>query len=105
MTFPFVLKACARLSDFQLGLKIHTHVLKADVFAKTSLLCIYARCGCLNEAHRLFNEMPTRNVVSWTAIISGYIKAGRFSEAVDSFKKMLEMELMPDSFTLVRLLS
>ncbi|OVA17222.1 Pentatricopeptide repeat [Macleaya cordata] len=108
-TFPFVLKACARLSEYELGLNIHTHVLKGgfefDVFVKTSLVCLYAKCGYLEDAHTLFDEMPERNVVSWTAIISGYIGSGRFSEAVDMFKRLLEMNLKPDSFTLVRVLS
>ncbi|XP_010256994.1 PREDICTED: putative pentatricopeptide repeat-containing protein At3g08820 [Nelumbo nucifera] len=108
-TFPFVLKACARLSDLELGIKIHTHVLKAgfdyDVYVKTSLVCLYAKCGCVGNAHKVFDEMPDKNVVSWTAIISGYIDFGNFGEAVVMFQKLLEMGLKPDSFTLVRVLS
>ncbi|PIA63056.1 hypothetical protein AQUCO_00200827v1 [Aquilegia coerulea] len=109
MTFPFVLKACAKLLDLDLGVKIHTYVLKAgldfDMFVKTSLLSIYAKCGYVKEAHLLFDEIPVKNVVSWTAIISGYIGVGRYSEAVDLFRRMLEMNLTPDSFTIVRVLS
>ncbi|XP_010922662.1 putative pentatricopeptide repeat-containing protein At3g08820 [Elaeis guineensis] len=108
-TFPFVLKACARLFDLDTGVKIHAHVLKAgfelDVFVKTSLLCLYAKCGLLDEAQRLFDEMPVRNVVSWTAIISGYMGEGRLVEALDMFRRSLEMDLRPDSFTLVRVLT
>ncbi|KAA8517487.1 hypothetical protein F0562_017780 [Nyssa sinensis] len=108
-TFPFLLKACARLSDFQLGLKLHTLVVKAgfdcDVFVKTPLVCLYAKCGYLENAHKVFDDIPDKNVVSWTAIISGYIDAGKFREAVDMFSRLLEMELKPDSFTLVRVLS
>ncbi|XP_058079616.1 putative pentatricopeptide repeat-containing protein At3g08820 [Magnolia sinica] len=108
-TFPFVLKACARIPDFRLGVKIHTLVLKAgfewDVFVKTSLVSLYAKCSHLCDAHKLFDEIPLRNVVSWTAIICGYMEDGRFWEAVDMFRRMLEMDLRPDSFTLVRVLS
>ncbi|KAG1338092.1 putative pentatricopeptide repeat-containing protein [Cocos nucifera] len=108
-TFPFVLKACARLFDLDTGVKIHAYVLKAgfelDVFVKTSLLCLYAKCGRLDEAQRLFDEMPVRNVVSWTAIISGYMSEGRLEEALDMFRRSLEMDLKPDSFTLVRVLT
>ncbi|KAK9124658.1 hypothetical protein Sjap_014260 [Stephania japonica] len=108
-TFPFVLKACARLSDVHLGVRIHPQVVKAgfelDVFVKTSLLCLYAKCGFLEDAHRLFDEIPERNVVSWTAIISGFIEFGRFFEAIDMFMRLVNVELKPDSFTLVRVLS
>ena len=56
-TFPFVLKVCARLLDLQLGVKIHTLVVKAgfdyDVFVKTSLVCLYAKCGFLEDTRCL----------------------------------------------------
>lgn len=108
-TFPFVLKACARLLDLQLGVKIHTLVVKAgfdcDVFVKTSLVCLYAKCGYLEDAHKVFDDIRDKNVVSWTAIISGYIGVGKFREAIDMFRRLLEMNLAPDSFTIVRVLS
>ncbi|XP_057970479.1 putative pentatricopeptide repeat-containing protein At3g08820 [Malania oleifera] len=108
-TFPFVLKACARLSDLQLGVKIHAIVVKAgfdfDVFVKTSLVCLYAKCGILEYAHKVFDDIPEKNVVSWTAIITGYIDFGRFREAIDLFQRFLELDLRPDSFALVRVLS
>ncbi|PSS10178.1 Pentatricopeptide repeat-containing protein [Actinidia chinensis var. chinensis] len=107
-TFPFVLKACARILDFQLGVKMQSLVVKAgfdcDVFVKTGLVCFYARCGWLGDAHKVFDEMPEKNVVSWTAIISGYIGVGKFREAIDVFRWLLEMGLRPDSYSLVRVL-
>uniref|UniRef100_A0A2N9HG18 DYW domain-containing protein n=1 Tax=Fagus sylvatica TaxID=28930 RepID=A0A2N9HG18_FAGSY len=107
-TFPFVLKACARLLDVQLGVKIHTLVVKSgfdyDVYVKTSLLCLYAHCGYLGHAHKVFDEIPEKNVVSWTAIISGYIGVGQYREAIDMFRMLVEMGLRPDGFTIVRVL-
>lgn len=108
-TFPFVLKACARLSDFQLGVKLHSLVVKTgfdyDVFVQTSLVCLYAKCGYLPDARKVFDDIPDKNVVSWTAIICGYIGSGHFEEAINLFRGLLEMGLKPDSFTLVRVLS
>ncbi|XP_068644581.1 putative pentatricopeptide repeat-containing protein At3g08820 [Aristolochia californica] len=108
-TFPFALKASARLFDFTLGIKIHNHVVKLgfelDVFVQTSLVCMYAKCGRLYEAQKLFDEMSIRNAVSWTAIITGCIEHGKFEEAVGLFRKMLEMDTRPDAFTLVRVLT
>lgn len=108
-TFPFVLKACARLWDFQLGVEIHTLVVKEglddDVYVKTSLLCLYASCGFLGYARKVFEDIPEKNVVSWTAIISGYIGVGQYREAIDMFRMLVEMDLRPDSFTIVKVLS
>ncbi|KAK4730733.1 hypothetical protein R3W88_023721 [Solanum pinnatisectum] len=108
-TFPFLLKSCTRLSDFELGVKAHGLVVKGgfdyDVFVKTGLVCFYARCGFLDDAHQMFDDIPEKNVVSWTAIMTGYIDFGKFKEAIGLFQRSLEMGLSPDSFTLVRVLS
>ncbi|KAL8206046.1 hypothetical protein R6Q57_009597 [Mikania cordata] len=108
-TFPFVLKACTRVLDLKLGVELHTIMVKVgfdwDMFVKTGLVCLYAKCRRLGDACKVFDEMPVKNVVSWTAIIGGYIESARFVEALDVFKRLLEMNLRPDSFTLVRILS
>ncbi|KAI4353484.1 hypothetical protein L6164_002430 [Bauhinia variegata] len=105
-TFPFVLKACARLLKFQLGLKIHSLVVKlgldCDVFVNTSLVSLYAKCGYLLGARKVFDDIPDKNVVSWTAIICGYTEFGHYKEAIDLFRGSLEMGMKPDGFTLVR---
>ncbi|KAL2509821.1 putative pentatricopeptide repeat-containing protein [Forsythia ovata] len=108
-TFPFVLKSCARNSDFGLGVEVHSLVVKVgfdcDVFVNTGLVSFYAKMGSLEDAQRVFDDIPEKNVVSWTAIMSGYIGIGRLTEAVSLFRRSLEMGLRPDSFTLVRVLS
>ncbi|KAL7590516.1 putative pentatricopeptide repeat-containing protein At3g08820 [Lactuca sativa] len=108
-TFPLVLKACTRVLDLRLGVELHTIMVKAgydyDAFVKTGLVCFYAKCGRLDDACKVLDEMPEKNPVSWTAIISGYIEERRFTEALDVFKRLLSMNLRPDSFTLVKILS
>ncbi|TKY68176.1 putative pentatricopeptide repeat-containing protein [Spatholobus suberectus] len=108
-TFPFVLKACARLSHFfRVGLNLHSLIVKTgfgcDVFVKTGLVCLYSKNGYLTDARKVFDEIPEKNVVSWTAIICGYIESGCCEQAVGLFRGLLEMGLRPDSFTLVRVL-
>lgn len=91
-----------------MGLNLHSLVIKTgfecDVFVKTGLVCLYSKKGCLRDARKVFDEIPEKNVVSWTAIICGYIEAGSCEEAVGLFRGLLEMGLRPDSFTLVRVL-
>ncbi|KAI5664750.1 hypothetical protein M9H77_24073 [Catharanthus roseus] len=108
-TFPSVLKACTRLVDLRLGLELHSLAVKLgcdyNVFVNTGLICLYAKCGVLCDAEKVFDDIPEKNVVSWTAIISGYIEFGRFREAIDMFWRLLRMGLTPDSLTLVRVIS
>ncbi|KAJ6407691.1 hypothetical protein OIU84_011061 [Salix udensis] len=108
-TFPFLLKACARLFDSKLGMKLHGLVVKAgcesDAFVNTSLVSLYGKCGFVDYAFKVFDDIPEKNVASWTAIISGYIGIGKCREAIDMFRRLLGMGLRPDSFSLVRVLA
>ncbi|KAI3901106.1 hypothetical protein MKW92_014747 [Papaver armeniacum] len=108
-TFPFALKACALLGNHGFGMEIHGDVVKCgyetDVFVMTSLIRLYAKCRCMKEAQRLFNEMPEPNVVAWTVIIAGYVESKGYNEALCTFTKMWHMGYRPDSYTMVRLIS
>ncbi|KNA20273.1 hypothetical protein SOVF_053950 [Spinacia oleracea] len=107
-TYPFVLKACARTFDYQLGLKIHNLIIKLgfdrDVYVNTSLVSMYAKCGSIYDAHKVFDKMPDKSLVSSTAIISGYLNDEKFYEAISLFRSFLDKGLKPDSFILVRIL-
>lgn len=50
---------------------------------------LYVKCECLNDARSVFDEMHDRNVVSWTALMSGYARRGYACEALDLFVQML----------------
>ncbi|RYR47944.1 hypothetical protein Ahy_A07g033931 isoform B [Arachis hypogaea] len=103
-TFTFVLKVCARLADFLFGIKLQSLVVKmefdCDVFVKTSLVCLYSKCGYLKDARKLFDDISEKN----TAIIYGYIGCGLHDEAVGLFRELLEVGVKPDNFALVRVL-
>ncbi|KAK7305044.1 hypothetical protein VNO77_42943 [Canavalia gladiata] len=82
-TFPPVLKACAHLVD---GEKMHCWVLKmgfeCDVYVAASLIHLYSRFGVLDDAHKVFVDMPVRDVGSWNAMISGFCQNGNAVEAL-----------------------
>lgn len=108
-TFPSVIKACTRLMDSKLGLRVHTLAVKlgcsCNAFVNTGMIRFYGKCGSLRDAEKVFDDIPEKNIVSWTAMISGYIEFGRFREAIDMFSRTLEIGLIPDSLTLVRVIS
>ncbi|EEE55091.1 hypothetical protein OsJ_02835 [Oryza sativa Japonica Group] len=70
-----------------------------DVFVGSSVLDMYAKCGHLADARRLFDEMPKRNVVSWSALICGYADAGMHSAAMEIFRLALEEAVPVNDFT------
>ncbi|KAH9678887.1 hypothetical protein WN943_027550 [Citrus x changshan-huyou] len=101
--FPSATKSCAILGDFNAGASIHCLVVKIgydfDVFVNSSLLDMYAKCGQLKTARKVFDEMPERNVVSWTGMIYGYAQSGETGEALSLFKQALYENLDVNDFT------
>lgn len=92
-TYSSALKACAQLEDIRQGKLIHSSINKSpassNVFVGSALIHMYAKCGYLSEAIRVFDNMPERNLVSWKAMIMAYAKNGLCREA---FKLMYRMQ-------------
>ncbi|XP_011620964.2 pentatricopeptide repeat-containing protein At1g71490 [Amborella trichopoda] len=91
-TFPSVLKACGEESDLRMGREIHKCVerscLNWSVFVHNSLVAMYAKCGEIKTARKVFDEMMERDVISWNAIIGGYAQLGQWNEAFQMFDSM-----------------
>jgi pentatricopeptide repeat protein len=110
LTFPSALKAASRLPDARsAGVQLHARSLKlpshSNPHVLTSLLTLYARCGLLRDARRAFDEMLRPGAVSWTALITAYLDAGRVQEAVGVARRAFASGMRPDSFTAVRALT
>ncbi|KAG6487270.1 pentatricopeptide repeat-containing protein At5g16860-like [Zingiber officinale] len=108
-TFSCVVKACASISDLARGKELHglasERGLHSDVFVGNSLMCMYARCGRMEEALEVFEGMPQQDTVSWTSIISAYAINGHKGEAVEKMRQMIESGLKPDQVTVLAILS
>ncbi|KAF5728910.1 pentatricopeptide repeat-containing protein [Tripterygium wilfordii] len=108
-TFTSVIKACADLSVLTLGRGIHTHVLVCgyglNIYVQSSLVAFYAKSGDLDIARKVFDRMPSRSLVAWNSMISGYEQNGLAKEAFELFEQMWKMGVEPDSPTFVSLLS
>ncbi|XVF65639.1 hypothetical protein PTKIN_Ptkin09bG0265200 [Pterospermum kingtungense] len=91
-TFPLLFKACAALTSLYDGTKLHAHVLQLgfqqDIFVQTSILDMYSKCSDLASARNVFDEMLTKNVVSWNTMISAYCRGFCVMEAMDLLKEM-----------------
>ncbi|XP_050229373.1 uncharacterized protein LOC126678522 [Mercurialis annua] len=101
--FPSATKACAFLGRYDVGKSLHGFVVKTgfdfDMFVGSSLVDMYAKCGELGDARKMFDEMPERNVVSWSGLIYGYAQVGEDEEALRLFKEALFEDLEVNDFT------
>ncbi|KAL5974175.1 hypothetical protein ACLOJK_030838 [Asimina triloba] len=108
-TYPFVLIACGNLPCLDRGRMAHSSVWKvgldSDGHIRHSLITMYARCGELGAARKVFDEIAERDVVSWNSMISGYARLGLAAEAVGLFGRMREGGFVPDEMTLVSVLN
>ncbi|KAF8389868.1 hypothetical protein HHK36_024385 [Tetracentron sinense] len=109
-TLPCVFKACAGLLRLELGQFVHGMAVKMelnrDVFVGNSLIAMYGKCGVVEEAVKVFECMPERNLVSWNTMIWGFAENGFSQESFDMFREMLvgEEGFVPDVATLVTIL-
>ncbi|KAF3437705.1 hypothetical protein FNV43_RR20461 [Rhamnella rubrinervis] len=102
-TFSSVLTACATLEAIETGRGVQAWVIKhdaEDVFIGTSLVDLYAKCGKMDEAFKKFAQMPIRNVVSWTALISGFVQNDDPVSALKVFRDMRKMGVKINNYTL-----
>ncbi|KAI5676363.1 hypothetical protein M9H77_07313 [Catharanthus roseus] len=104
---PLLLRSCSKTHKLQYRTSLHGLAIKAglqSVFFCNHILNMYAKCGNLNLAHQLFEEMPERNLVTWSALVSGYDQADKPLMALGLFKKM-RTELEPNEFCFASALS
>ncbi|GJN08643.1 hypothetical protein PR202_ga26585 [Eleusine coracana subsp. coracana] len=108
LTLASVLPACAALRRLALGRAIHGYCLRrrANLILHNALLDVYAKCGALGAARRLFDGMPERDVRSWTAMAWGLARSAEPRDAVTLFRAMLLLSSddPPNEATLVSVL-
>ncbi|GLT83326.1 hypothetical protein SLE2022_016210 [Rubroshorea leprosula] len=109
VTCLLLLQACANLGALEFGEKVHgyieEHGYDRAINLCNSLVSMYSRCGCLDKAFEVFNGMQEKNVVSWSAMISGMAMNGHGKEAVEAFLEMQRMGIPPDCQTFTGVLS
>ncbi|KAL3524489.1 hypothetical protein ACH5RR_017323 [Cinchona calisaya] len=91
-TFPPLIKNCANSLALREGRVLHGLILRCgtdcDVFVGSSLIDFYGKCKEIQCARQVFDGMPVRNEVSWTAMIVGYLNYGDPAEAKNLFDGM-----------------
>ncbi|WVY94829.1 hypothetical protein V8G54_033917 [Vigna mungo] len=107
-TITNVIAACARLGSCNLGTSIHGYILRQelqmDIGVQNSLVTMYANCGRLVQSSIVFNMMDKRDLVSWNAMVAGYVQNGYICKAMFLFNEMRCGHQTPDSITIISLL-
>ncbi|XP_078434213.1 pentatricopeptide repeat-containing protein At1g31430-like [Wolffia australiana] len=109
ISYVGALVACARIKAPKLGQRIHAYALAGgfniDFFLGSSLIDMYAKCGLVEDARKVFDEMPDKNSVCWSAMIAGYAGAGEFKLSVEIFREMQRAGMRPDEAALTSVIS
>ncbi|OAY81249.1 Pentatricopeptide repeat-containing protein [Ananas comosus] len=104
-----VMSTCADTAAINTGVQLHTLLLKIgcdlSIPIGSSLISLYAKCGKLDEAYQVFQMLPTRNTISWTAIIAGFAQNGRVETCLYLFVLMRRSMTKPNDFTFASLLA
>ncbi|KAL6559188.1 hypothetical protein OROHE_006557 [Orobanche hederae] len=107
-SFGTVLRACAGLAAEKLGKEVHCQYLKRgswrDVVVESALVDLYAKCGCVDFAFRVFLKMPMKNLITWNSMVGGFAQNGRGQEAVWLFDRMIRENVTPDYISYIELL-
>uniref|UniRef100_A0ACD6A3V2 Uncharacterized protein n=1 Tax=Avena sativa TaxID=4498 RepID=A0ACD6A3V2_AVESA len=109
-TLVSVLSACAQLGCLDLGSWIYDKYIVSGKAVLTvnlgnAFIDMYAKCGDLHAASRLFAEMAERNVVSWNTMIMAHAVHGQSEEVLRLFKQLKGTDIVPDEITFLGLLS
>ncbi|EEF50473.1 pentatricopeptide repeat-containing protein, putative [Ricinus communis] len=108
-TYPSVLNSFASMKDIQSAKSAHCLIIKTGFGAYTlvnnALVDMYAKQGNLDYAFTVFNQMPDKDVVSWTSLVTGYSYNGSYEDAIKLFCDMRIAGVCPDQIVLASVLS
>lgn len=109
ITLTSALVSCSQLASLEQGKEIHKCIidnrLESNEIVMGSLLDMYAKCGAVSEAFEVFDELPERDLVSWTTMIAAYGSHGQAFEAVKLFNEMLHSNVKPDRVAFLAVIS
>lgn len=108
-TFSIILRICTRLASIAHAKEAHAGLIRhgfgLDIVASTTLVDFYSKWGRVEDARRVFDRMPEKNVISWNALIAGYGNHGCGEEAVEVFELMIREGMKPNHVTFLAVLS
>ncbi|KAL5754915.1 hypothetical protein ACOSP7_023135 [Xanthoceras sorbifolium] len=109
VTFVSVIPSCENYSSIPYGESLHACVMKLGLETQlsilTALLSMYAKLGDVDSAKFLFDQIPNRSLLSWNAMVSGYVHNGLWNASLSLFYEMQLAGFSPDAVSIVSVLS
>lgn len=109
VTFVSILDAFASEAAFEQGKQVHATIisvgLDSRVFVASALIDMYAKCGNLHCAHGVLNRLSTRDVGSWSALITAYAQHGHGKKTLELAAQMSREGIRLNHITLLSILS
>lgn len=110
-TLCFLLGCCsaAAAASLREGLQVHGHFAKMGLvrrclYAGTALVQFYGDSGDPDLARKMFDEMSTRNEISWGVLVMAYADRGRLDDALNVLEKMTKLGIQPCNSAIVFIL-
>ncbi|KAI4349056.1 hypothetical protein L6164_009701 [Bauhinia variegata] len=104
-----VLGLCGTIGCQEVGKQVHCHALKlgllSDIGVGNAVVSMYFKCWNVDDAIKMFNHMPTTNIVSWNALIAGYLLNRLGDKALGIWSNMQKKGIKPDKVTFVLIIS
>ncbi|XP_010030671.1 pentatricopeptide repeat-containing protein At1g08070, chloroplastic-like [Eucalyptus grandis] len=108
-TVVSVLRACADTGALGMGKKVHEIAKEIEIDSKanvsTGLIDMYTKCGDLNSARQVFDDIAEKDAFACTAMIAGLASHGKCMDAIDLFREMRKMGIKPDERMMTAVLS
>ncbi|CAH8337316.1 unnamed protein product [Eruca vesicaria subsp. sativa] len=108
-TYPLLIKVCADLALSRLGHMILGHVVKLRLelvsHVHNASIYMFTCLGEMENAQKVFDESPVRDLVSWNSLINGYRKSGQAEKAIEVYKQMESEGIEADDVTMIALVS
>ncbi|XP_023520702.1 pentatricopeptide repeat-containing protein At2g13600-like isoform X2 [Cucurbita pepo subsp. pepo] len=109
VTFVTTISSCSELAISKLGTQIISQAVRvglgSDVSVANSAITLYSRCGKIEDAHKVFDSIREKNLISWNSIMGGYAQNGQGRKVIELFQNMLMVGCKPDHITFVAILS
>ncbi|KAL8254362.1 hypothetical protein R6Q59_032583 [Mikania micrantha] len=106
--FTYLLKGCGENSLIRKGKEVHAQMIlnghEGDVYAMTCVVNMYAKCGLIDDAYKVFVRLPERDLVCWNTIIAGYAQNGFAGRSIELISQMQNEGLKPDIVTIISIL-
>jgi len=97
VTMVSVISACAKAGALDLGRWVHAYIdrkgITVDLELSTALIDMYAKCGMIERARRVFDGMVERDTKAWSAMIVGLAIHGLVEDVLGFFSRMLELKV------------